>query len=484
MASKLLHGDSSPLQMGQALRESLPCSVLLPAGTGKTQLLVDTALSSSQTQQSVLILTHTHAGVEAIKNRLRKQHVSLDRMTVQTIDSWCVQLIRFYPSITGVRFETPDWSQSASYHSATTTLLSNPHIASSIQQSYTFALVDEYQDCLREQHDLIVALNKIVKVGVFGDPLQSSITWGSNRQRLVDWSDEVESVFNPIGVDSYPWRWHESNPELGAWLLDIRERLSLGFSIDLRNSPVNWIEANPKNPSSALYKAINALGLGSIAILGKYRPDCARAASLLRGEFSLMEEMQGKYMLNYAQLFDHGSAATIAASTLQLAKDCANGIAGVFPSNKVHRLAEGKPILARDATSKQSHQMLSLLLTEPTASIARSALLSIQNLSTFTLYCHEAWHCILNALEELESNPTGSLQDVVNKQRNEFRVAGRYTSQSVVSRPLLVKGLEFDHSILLSGSNYNAASLYVALTRGSKSVSVISPESTLNPSTY
>ncbi len=46
----------------------------------------------------------------------------------------------------------------------------------------------------------------------------------------------------------------------------------------------------------------------------------------------------------------------------------------------------------------------------------------------------------------------------------------------MVSRPPLIKGLEFDHSIVLDADVLNAKELYVAMTRGTKSLTVI-PES-------
>jgi len=51
----------------------------------------------------------------------------------------------------------------------------------------------------------------------------------------------------------------------------------------------------------------------------------------------------------------------------------------------------------------------------------------------------------------------------------------------VVSRPLLVKGLEYDHVIILNPEKYSAQELYVALTRGSKSVTIISNTVVLPP---
>jgi hypothetical protein len=49
----------------------------------------------------------------------------------------------------------------------------------------------------------------------------------------------------------------------------------------------------------------------------------------------------------------------------------------------------------------------------------------------------------------------------------------------VVSRPLLVKGLEYDHVIILNPERHTAQELYVALTRGSKPVPVIRDSATL-----
>ena len=50
-----------------------------------------------------------------------------------------------------------------------------------------------------------------------------------------------------------------------------------------------------------------------------------------------------------------------------------------------------------------------------------------------------------------------------------------------VCTTLLVKGLEFDHAIVLDAGSLARKELYVALTRGAKSLTVISSTATLNP---
>lgn len=71
------------------------------------------------------------------------------------------------------------------------------------------------------------------------------------------------------------------------------------------------------------------------------------------------------------------------------------------------------------------------------------------------------------------------MAEALQLERHHTRAVGRSAAARVVSRPLLVKGLEYDHVIILDPTAYGAQELYVALTRGSKSVTVISDSSTL-----
>jgi DNA helicase IV len=45
-------------------------------------------------------------------------------------------------------------------------------------------------------------------------------------------------------------------------------------------------------------------------------------------------------------------------------------------------------------------------------------------------------------------------------------------SERVISRPVLIKGLEYDQAVVLDGAAHKAQSLCVALTRSSKSLTV------------
>lgn len=47
-----------------------PCSLEMPAGTGKTELLAACVATTAEQGNRSLVLTHTNAGVDALRKRL------------------------------------------------------------------------------------------------------------------------------------------------------------------------------------------------------------------------------------------------------------------------------------------------------------------------------------------------------------------------------------------------------------------------------
>ena len=54
-------------------------------------------------------------------------------------------------------------------------------------------------------------------------------------------------------------------------------------------------------------------------------------------------------------------------------------------------------------------------------------------------------------------------------------------TRGTVSRTLLVKGLEYDHAIVLDADKLDTKQLYVALTRGSHRLTILSRQPVLRP---
>jgi hypothetical protein len=79
------------------LSESSRCSVVLPAGAGKTQLIAKAVLHNSREEGRQLILTHTHAGLAALKGRLRRLGVPGGAYRILTLDGFALRFTRHYP---------------------------------------------------------------------------------------------------------------------------------------------------------------------------------------------------------------------------------------------------------------------------------------------------------------------------------------------------------------------------------------------------
>ena len=83
---------------------------MAPAGCGKTELIVR-AIASTPGERD-LVLTHTHAGLRAVKDRLRRFQIDCRRAPIETIAGWCLRLAASYPSMSGVPTLQPssdDW---------------------------------------------------------------------------------------------------------------------------------------------------------------------------------------------------------------------------------------------------------------------------------------------------------------------------------------------------------------------------------------
>jgi DNA helicase-2/ATP-dependent DNA helicase PcrA len=74
--------------------------LIAPAGCGKTHLIAQAVASSSGGRQ--LILTHTHAGVHSLNQKLRRMGVGLRQVRVETIASWCLRYAAAFSSLSGI----------------------------------------------------------------------------------------------------------------------------------------------------------------------------------------------------------------------------------------------------------------------------------------------------------------------------------------------------------------------------------------------
>ena len=129
--------------------------VVAPAGCGKTHLISEAV---KQCRGRQLVLTHTHAGVKAIRDRMIRLRVPADQYRISTIDSFALRYAAAFPTIsdwTNRRQEKEQWKQ---LRPAASKVLNMKFAEEVLRASYQGIFVDEYQDCTKSQHELILQL--------------------------------------------------------------------------------------------------------------------------------------------------------------------------------------------------------------------------------------------------------------------------------------------------------------------------------------
>jgi len=448
---------------------SLPCSVELPAGTGKTQLIGRLVERCAESDGRVLVLTHTHAGVDVIRRRLKHFGVPALAATVRTIDSWSFDLISKMPQLSGIVVdEEPDWSLTQAYHEAARAAVGSPAIVRMLRSSYALVVVDEYQDCQLWQHELIAEISATVPTCVLGDRMQGLFYWGTARP--VDWDTEVVTRFPREGVTVRSWRWEGRNPELGEWLLDARLSLLRGDGVELGGAPIT---VRPRSDDLAAYHAGPRHPATTVAIT-KWPKDAAVLARRLGGSYTMIEEIEGKHLRAFANIVDSRDKAGIAAGTAQFAIECAFGVADVFTPKDRRQLQTGRAMtVTGEPDARTAIQAVNALLADSSAATVRFALIAISKIPSFRLYRREAWFGVLDALRLCEATDDLTALEAVVSIRTRMSRTGRRPESRIVGRPLLVKGLEFEHAVLDDPARYDAHELYVALSRASTSLTIV-----------
>jgi DNA helicase-2/ATP-dependent DNA helicase PcrA len=252
-----------------AIRHGL---VIAPAGCGKTQLITD-ALARHGGAKPILVLTHTNAGVAALRGRLERAGVKPAAYRAATLDGFAIRLISTFPQRAGhdpriVSGPRPNYE---AIRDAAVRLLADGHVHDILAASYERLFVDEYQDCSIRQHTLVTWLAQSLPTAVVGDPFQSIFGFGADR--LADWQSEVIAFFPVVGELTTPWRWNNAGaPDLGNWLLAVRAELARGAPIELRTAPaaVQWIQLDGRRDDALRLAAaaVEAPGDTKVLIIG------------------------------------------------------------------------------------------------------------------------------------------------------------------------------------------------------------------------
>lgn len=456
-------------------------SVTAPAGCGKTQLIAD-ALSQHTGLKPVLVLTHTNAGVTALRARLQRGGVPTSAYRVSTIDGFTMRLAAKFPLRTGLNARVLDLANpNADYpviRVAVQGLLRAGHISDPITASYSRLLVDEYQDCNITQHAIVCSIAQTLPTCILGDPMQAIFGF---RDPLVHWEREAQAAFPPIGVLQTPWRWSLVGMDaLGAWLLQARASLQAGRPVDLREAPdgVEWVRLTQGMEVQQRLVAARAEAPnrdGRVLVIGDSMKVSSRHQLTMQtpGATSV-EAVDLKDLLSFARQFDLASP-----NALQLLAEFATSLmTGVGNANLLARVETIRAGRARTPATPAEAAAVKFMAT-PNHTTSIDLLASLANQGGTRVYRPEVLHCCISALRAAGGD--GGFIAAATQSRERNRHLGRSLGRRAVGSTLLLKGLEADVAVILEPERMTAQHLYVALTRGARRVVVCSLTPLLTP---
>lgn len=481
--------DDALRETATALLDSAPVSVEIPAGAGKTHLLAAAVVIAGEREQRSLVLTHTHAGVDAIRKRLADFGVIPAMVRVETISSWAYSLAGAYSDIAEIEVEeVPDWSNSREYVTGATKVASATALHYVHSVSFNYLFVDEYQDCTIDQHEFIRSVAaSIPKTIVFGDRLQAIFGFGDNV--LITWETHVLPSFPMFEVESVPHRWRGYNEELGDWLLQLRPSLVDGATFDLASfSVVGLTHISDTSPSSIATVAHAFRDFDeSVVLIDKWPDDVASHASRLGGSYSVMEDINGNFMRQ--QLAGNSRSGIMALPAegdpslalwfAHFAKACVVGLAGIDNAVLI-KLQNNQSLSRLSRVGIQSIlDAVEQLRIKPTYEQLAATAADIRSLSSLKIFRWEAWNHTLESIRLTSENGKPPIENLGHI-RERLRRTGRKAHNRIASRTLLIKGLEYDHVVIANLNKItDPRNLYVALSRARKSITIIGSSSSI-----
>lgn len=437
------------------------------AGSGKTETIAQVVAQTCNGTQ--LVLTHTHAGVDVLKKRFRDLAVPTDRYHVDTIAGWAWKWVRSYPKLFGYAGSLldPEWDTA---YIAAVKALNTDFVRYSISCSYDGVFVDEYQDCTERMHEVILALSNILPCRVFGDDLQAVFNFGN----LVQWSNVIRDYGTTLGSLVTPHRWMRvGNDALGNWLINARADLRSNREPNYSRGPVKQLTLRrPELHTFLINHAKQHTGTTCI-IVSKNKPmDKGMRTMLARLGYSILEPYDLKVaggLIRGLMDIDYQKRVSAVQKFIDSAYGGVDGVDNAFVAD----VLAGKKLKAKRADRAR---IIGRHRSGVTPELALDIFTYLESQSQVVVALRQSTTVAKAVLEaHLESNQDLDRlfsQSVIGKRHN------RSSLKRCVGSTLLVKGLEFEHVIVMRQAPWqktwgNYQDLYVALSRASRSVVLV-----------
>lgn len=442
-------------------------AIVAPAGHGKTEIIAKVAAMGRR----ALILTHTHAGVHAIRARIKRLGIPHARVAVDTIAGWCMRYAHAFPGVAkppdGMPQTGEQWNQ---LYRGTASALAVQAVREVIAASYDRILIDEYQDCQGLQHDLAIALSQVVPTLIFGDPMQGIFEFAG---ATLSWEREIHPAFPFAGTLETPYRWAGRNPELGQWIAETREKLLSGESIDLSDRRITYRESNDAFDMGTLFEGIDGKE-GSIAAIHCNKKICYGLAKAANGGYQAIEEVAANRLRVFANAWDRtADARTRVEAFIGLSNDCFRKRAAL----------EGEAPDPEDVAVQQSMREVARHVGERGGADKIAHLFALaRKRPRWKLYRSELWRDAERVAMEVAAGRAETMEAASLAVRQRVSNSGRKLPKRTVATPLLLKGLEFDHVVIPDATHFanerfaQAKLFYVAISRATRTLTISSSQ--------
>lgn len=468
-----------PAALARRLLGEAPCFSVLPAGVGKTEVLAHCCVVSAGSDRRSLVLTHTNAGVDVLRRRIASVGGDNRCAHVATIAGWSEFLCRMYPVL--AEWSEPDADASIqvdydSTYAGAASVLVAPAIQRMMRRTWSCVLVDEYQDCSKQQHGVIKAISKSIPTIVVGDHLQAIFGFEGTP---INWADDVYASWPQVELPYEPRRWQGTNPTLGSQLLAIRDLLQSGAPIDVRDfSEIRWFRETQS--SNVVRSKQAALKEGSCLVLVRFPSQVLSLAKKCDGRFGTLERLAVNDLVDLAGIVDSASPDEVLRRLFALAKNAMARLPSGF-LDRGEQVASGEALAFKadsklgPLTSAAKNYMESKDLAALSDVVAE-----IRRLDKVVIARKELWEDIELCLAGAQAARISATESAA-RIRERARRRGRRPATHVIGTTLLAKGLEFDHVVVTSAHEMTRENLYVALTRATTSLEVISEAPVLDP---
>lgn len=478
--------------------------IVAPAGYGKTYTIVECIQQLPNNTKS-LILTHTHAGIASIKAKLKDKRIDPKKYQVETITSYAQKYVKSY-----CLEKLPDIENSKQYWEfvleKSVDLFKNSHIQRVINLSYNHLFVDEYQDCSKKQHQMILALSEILPTHILGDPLQGIIDFNHD---LVDFETDIFPIFDKQELKE-PYRWiHYGSKELGEYLRTTRNVLYENFSQHQKNTinltninipNIKVIETSIDISASDFYRnspykrrlieILNSNNKQSLLLLimdkGGNSEQRARFLNNLGvHNIVFLEAIDDKIFYNMAKEIDSLIDMTKASADINTRKILKENILEkFFNKTELKNWIKVDGVIIRKGENKIFSDKLKILyegfIKTPNIFTLNKVLAFLKNDLKLKSSRPSLILAFLSAFNTDDINV--SAYRAISSQRNKIRRLGRKVDSKCFGTTALTKGLEFETVVILDAHKFKCPkNLYVALTRATKELIIFTKELVLKP---